>query len=117
MKTTIVLLMSMVGCAGGGEWTSEPDPAPALEPVLRECESSVTGHISVTNGTTRIVEVLVNDLDYGPVDTHDSLETDLPPGPYVVDILYADDGAAACLPASVNVSTCSTQALMCPGAS
>ncbi len=90
---------------GGGGEGGAPPPA---------CEVNVTGRITVRNTSSQVQQVVLNGVNHGSVNTGSSLDVDLPPGPYTLEIQHLD-GSAACQAATINISKCSTQTLQCEG--
>lgn len=126
MKT--LLTMILLGCASMGCGGDDTDTGPGTAGATttgattggadaappKACETNVTGRITVQNTGTQIITILLNGIGAGEVNTGASLDVDLPPGPYTLEINHLD-GSVACTTSTINISECSSQHVSCAG--
>lgn len=116
----LTLVAGLVAGCGGDDTESDPttsstSAAASTGGMVPACETNVTGRITIQNTGTQLLTAVLNGINQGNVNTGSSLDVDLPPGPYLLEIKYANGGGDACTPATVNISKCSTQTVSCAG--
>jgi len=115
----VLVLAVLSGGCGGDDTESNPSSSSTSDAastggMVPACETNVTGRITIQNTGTQIIQAILNGINQGQINTGASLDVDLPPGPYTLEIQHLD-GSTACTPATINISKCSTQHVSCPG--